>query len=90
MNIGDKISELALHFGADDFDGTVGHEEIMHEAGSLTNLSYSKKQLTRFIIDAKGIPVQRNSIYTKFRRFDDDDGNSQFISLPIVSMGAGE
>ena len=90
MNIGDKISELALHFGADDFDGTVGHEEIMHEAGSLTNLSYSKKQLTRFIIDAKGIPVQRNSIYTKFRRFDDDDGNSQFISLPIASMGAGE
>ena len=90
MNIGDKISELALHYGADDFDGTVGHEEIMHEAGSLTNLSYSKKQLTKFIIDAKGIPVQRNSIYTKFRRFDDDDGNSQFISLPIVSMGAGE
>ena len=31
MNIGDKISELALHYGADDFDGTVGHEEIMHE-----------------------------------------------------------
>ena len=90
MNIGDKISELALHYGADDFDGTVGHEEIMHEAGSNTNLSYSKKQLTRFIIDAKGIPVQRNSIYTKFRKFDDDDGHSQFISLPVLTSGAVE
>jgi len=90
MNIGDKISELALHYGADDFDGTVGHEEIMHEAGSNTNLSYSKKQLTRFIIDAKGIPVQRNSIYTKFRKFDDDDGHSQHITLPVLTSGAVE
>ena len=90
MNIGDKISELALHFGADDFDGTVGHEEIMHEAGSETHLSYSKKQLTKFITDAKGIPVQRNSIYTKFRRFDDDEGNSQYINLPVASMEVGE
>ena len=57
MNIGDKISELALHFGADDFDGTVGHEEIMHEAGSDTHLSYSKKQLTKFITDAKGLSL---------------------------------
>ena len=90
MNIGDRLSELALHFGADDFDGTVGHEEIMHEAGSNTNLSYSKKQLTKFIIDAKGIPVQRNSIYTKFRRFDDDEGNSQFISLPVLTPVVNE
>ena len=90
MNIGDKLSELALHFGADDFDGTVGHEEIMHEAGSNTNLSYSKKQLTRFITDAKGLPVQRNSIYTKFRRFDDDDGHSKFISLPVLSTGVSK
>lgn len=87
MNIGDRLSELALQFGADDFDGTVGHEEIMHEAGSNTTLSYSKKQLTKFIIDAKGIPVQRNSIYTKFRRFDDDDGSSPFIRLPVLSTG---
>lgn len=90
MNIGDKMSELALHFGADDFDGTVGHEEIMHEAGSDTNLSYSKRQLTKFILDAKGIPVQRNSIYTKFRRFDDDDGHSNGISLPLASAVIGK
>ena len=86
MNIGDQLSELALHYGADDFDGTVGHEEIMHKAGSDTNLNYSKKELTRFIKDAKGMPVQRNSIYTKYRRYDDDDGDSS-VNLPMVAPG---
>ena len=85
MNIGDWLSELSLHHGADDFDGTVGHEEIMHEAGSNSIVAYSKSELTKFIIDAKGMPVQRNSIYTKFRRFEDDEEDSLGISLPLVS-----
>ena len=89
MNIGDWLSELSLHHGADDFDGTVGHEEIMHEAGSNSIVAYSKSELTKFIIDAKGIPVQRNSIYTKFRRFDDDDEDILGISLPLVT-GTGD
>ena len=29
MNIGDNLVELALNFGADDVDGTVGRESIM-------------------------------------------------------------
>ena len=84
MNIGDWLSEMALHHGADDFDGTVGHEEIMHEAGSDTIVGYSKSELIKFIRDAKGIPVQRNSIYTKFNRFDDDDHKSS-IMLPQLT-----
>ena len=85
MYIGDWMSEMALHHGADDFDGTVGHEEIMHEAGSDAIYGYSKSELIRFINDAKGIPVQRNSIYTKFNRYNDDDHHAS-ISLPISSM----
>ena len=85
MNIGDWLSEMALHHGADDFDGTVGHEEIMHEAGSNAIYGYSKSELIKFIIDSKGIPVQRNSIYTKFNRFDDDDQNISTIELPLLS-----
>ena len=85
MNIGDRLSEIALHHGADDFDGTVGHEEIMHEAGSDTIVGYTKSELMKFIIDAKGIPVQRNSIYTKFKRYDDDeDPYHSMIQLPLV------
>ena len=84
MNIGDRLSELALHHGADDFDGTVGHEEIMHEAGSDSIVGYSKSELTKFILEAKGMPVQRNSNYTKFRRLDDDD-RDMGIRLPVTS-----
>ena len=86
MNIGDGLSELALNHGADDIDGTVGHEEIMHEAGSVSNVSYSSTQLSSFIRDAKGIPVQRNSIYTKFKRIDRDDDKSYAIPLPISKL----
>ena len=86
MNIGDELSELALNHGADDIDGTVGHEEIMHEAGSVSNVSYSSAQLSSFIRDAKGMPVQRNSIYTKFKRIDRDDDKSYAIPLPISKL----
>ena len=39
MNIGDELAELALQFGADDIDGTVQQESIMHLAGSNAPLS---------------------------------------------------
>ena len=35
MNIGDHLSELGLQYGADDIDGTVQKESIMHLAGGL-------------------------------------------------------
>ena len=41
MNIGDSLSELALQYGADDVDGIVQQEQIMHLAGSKTNLQSS-------------------------------------------------
>ena len=57
----------------------------MHEAGSDTIVGYTKSELMKFIIDAKGIPVQRNSIYTKFKRYDDDeDPYHSMIQLPLV------
>ena len=34
MNFGDNVAELALQYGADDIDGTVQKESIMHLAGS--------------------------------------------------------
>jgi aminodeoxyfutalosine synthase len=87
MNLGDHLAELALRHGADDIDGTVGHEEIMHEAGSQTPLDDDRVKLARQIIDAGGRPVQRNTIYTQFRRFDPDDEDRGGMRLPIAMMG---
>lgn len=69
MNIGDHLAELGLQFGADDIDGTVQKESIMHLAGSTTPLDHDRAKLARLIEDAGCQPVQRNTIYSKFEEF---------------------
>ena len=66
MNIGDHLSPIAINSGADDIDGTVGHEEIMHVAGSTTNLNYDSYKLGNLIDSAGQNPVKRDSTYTRF------------------------
>ena len=66
MNIGDFVAQMALVAGADDIDGTVGHEEIMHSAGSTTPLDSDAHDLVKLIQDTNQLPVRRNSIYNKF------------------------
>ena len=70
MNIGDELAELALQFGADDIDGTVQKESIMHLAGSTTPLEHDRYQLSRLIKDAGCIPIQRNTTYERFEVYD--------------------
>ena len=66
MNIGDHLATIAINSGADDIDGTVGHEEIMHVAGSTTSLNYDSYKLANLIDSAGQIPVKRDSTYTRF------------------------
>ncbi len=69
MNIGDELAELALQYGADDIDGTVQKESIMHLAGSTTPLDHDRIRLARLITDAGCVPVQRNTTYERFEIF---------------------
>lgn len=69
MNIGDHLAELALQFGADDIDGTVQKESIMHLAGSTAPLDHDRAKLARLIHDAGCEPVQRNTIYSTFESY---------------------
>lgn len=69
MNIGDHVAELALQFGADDIDGTVQKESIMHLAGSTAPLDHDRNKLARLIEDAGCSPVLRNTTYTSFEKF---------------------
>ncbi len=70
MNIGESLAELALQCGADDVDGTVEKESIMHLAGSKADLQHDKIALSKLIIDSGCRPVMRNTTYTKFEGFD--------------------
>jgi aminodeoxyfutalosine synthase len=67
MNIGDDLASLAILNGADDLDGTVEKEEIMHSAGSSTPLNTGMEGLVRMIESTGQEAVQRNTTYTKFR-----------------------
>ena len=69
MNIGDELAELALQFGADDIDGTVQQESIMHLAGSTTPLTHNLQQLAKLIHNAKCTPIKRNTTYTHFSEY---------------------
>ena len=82
MNFGDHLASLCLTAGADDIDGTVGHEEIMHEAGSKTSTDTGVEGLSQIIESVGSIAVKRNSIYSEFKLFD-SSGSSTFELLPV-------
>lgn len=59
----EEVASLALNFGADDMDGTVGEEHIAHEAGAVSPMQLAKDQIVRLIRDAGKIPVERDIFY---------------------------
>lgn len=67
------LSQIALHFGCDDVEGTVVFERVYHEAGAQTPMEMSYGALVRFIHGAGKDPVERDSLYRTVRTFDDDD-----------------
>ncbi len=66
--LGEKISQLALKFGADDFDGTIIEEKITHAAGALTGEHLTADELVYLIRKAGKVPVERDSFYRKIRQ----------------------
>jgi aminodeoxyfutalosine synthase len=83
MNFGDHLASLCLTAGADDIDGTVGHEEIMHEAGSRTRVDTDSEALARIIALTGSIAIKRNSTYSKFSVFDTEIDKSKLLPVLI-------
>ena len=59
----EEVASIALNFGADDMDGTVGGEKIAHDAGAISPMTLAKDQIVRIIQDAGKIPVERDVYY---------------------------
>jgi len=57
------IAQLALGFGANDIDGTVSEEKIMHAAGAKSATSLTKEVMIETIHQTGRIPVERDSMY---------------------------
>ncbi|HEX7979657.1 MAG TPA: aminofutalosine synthase MqnE [Gemmatimonadaceae bacterium] len=66
------LSQLSLHFGVNDLEGTVVREKIYHEAGAHTAQAMSLPELLRLIRGAGKEPAERDSFYNVIRTFDDD------------------
>ena len=64
------IAQLALHFGADDIDGTVVEEKIYHDAGATTDEQLDKFDLLRLIKAAGKTPVERDTVYNVVEVYD--------------------
>ncbi|MCC6224069.1 MAG: aminofutalosine synthase MqnE [Thermoleophilia bacterium] len=68
--MGLPLAAVALHFGANDVQGTVVREEIFRAAGSTTGGEQKLDELVRHVTDAGRVPVQRDTLYRELRRWD--------------------
>ncbi|MSO58127.1 MAG: aminofutalosine synthase MqnE [Thermoleophilia bacterium] len=70
--MGMPMAGVALHFGANDVQGTVMRETIFHSAGARTATEQKISELVRYVREAGRIPVQRDSLHAAVvRRFDE-------------------
>jgi len=69
--MGLPMAQVALHFGANDVQGTVMREKIFQAAGATSGTEQKVEELVRFVRDAGRVPVQRDSLYNELRRWDD-------------------
>ncbi|MDR3232960.1 MAG: aminofutalosine synthase MqnE [Planctomycetaceae bacterium] len=58
VTLGESLAQIALSYGADDFDGTVFEERIHHDAGSSVPKGLTEKRIRELITGAKRTPVK--------------------------------
>ena len=68
--LGIETAQAALHYGADDLDGTVRHELIYHDAGAKTPEVLSVEDICRLIVETGREPVERDTLYHRVKRQD--------------------
>ena len=86
MCIRDSLATVAILSGADDIDGTVGREEIMHEAGSRVRTDYNRDQMALLIESTGQIAVKRNTDYSYAMEYRTSLNNIR-MELPIAEHG---
>ncbi len=67
--VGEKLAQVALHYGANDIDGTVMEERITHAAGGATPEYMPKERLIRLIRNAGRVPIERTTNYEIIKEY---------------------
>jgi len=68
IQIGTKLAQVALFFGADDLVGTVVDETITHAAGATTASGLTRTDFERIIRESGREPYERDSQYRRVVR----------------------
>jgi aminodeoxyfutalosine synthase len=58
-----KMAQILLSYGADDIDGTILEERIVHMAGAESPLGVSEEEMRSLIREAGRDPIRRDSLY---------------------------
>jgi aminodeoxyfutalosine synthase len=66
---GEKLAQIALHYGANDIDGTVMEERITHAAGGAEPEYMPKERLIHLIKNAGRIPAERTTNYEIIKEY---------------------
>jgi aminodeoxyfutalosine synthase len=61
--LGEETASMALQWGADDLDGTIGEEKIAHAALASSPLGLTAHRMLKLMREAGRIPVQRDAKY---------------------------
>jgi aminodeoxyfutalosine synthase len=77
IQIGTKLAQIALHFGADDLVGTVVDETITHAAGAKTASGLTRQEFEWMIRESGREPVERDSEYRRV------------VRVPVAPLPAG-
>lgn len=68
----EEVASVALNFGADDIDGTVGQERIAHDAGAISPMKLAKDKIIKIITEAGKIPVERDAFYNPLNLYSEN------------------
>lgn len=84
VSYGRAITEMALMFGADDIDGTIGDTtKIYSMAGGVARPTMSVEELESMVVSAGFVPVERDSHYNSVSR---DNRGEQLRHSKIVKQ----
>jgi aminodeoxyfutalosine synthase len=70
VTMGEEIASVALQFGADDIDGTIGEERIMHAADAASPVRLTRDRLVELIRESGCTPVERDALYRTVHVYD--------------------
>lgn len=100
---GKKTGQMALHFGADDFGGTL-EEENVHASANFVHTT-TIKEMVDLIRDAGFTPVERDTLYNTYAEFGEGEYPASVLhserlhqsvdasiimpTIPLVALGNG-